>query len=128
MRAMGVLAAIVLSVGLVGGAVAAPLEPLVLGWERFFTVNSETWNRRDRPWVGGYVYNSSGHIVVRMQLLVEGVDGAGQVTSQQVDWLGSTIPPFGRAYFEVPTRVSAPQYRVRVFAYDVIQSARMEAP
>jgi hypothetical protein len=128
MRVMGVLAAMVLGASLVGGATAAPLEPLVLGWERFFTVSWETWDRRDKQYVGGYVHNSTGHTITGMQLLIEGVDGSGQVTTQQIDWLGNTVPPFGRTYFEAPARGRAPGYRVRVFAFDVLQSARVEAP
>ena len=127
MRPIGVLAALVLAVSLVGSAIAAPLEPLVLGWERFFRVEAETWDRRDRPHIGGYVYNSSGHTIIRMQLLIEGLDGSGQMTTQQVEW-GSTIPPFGRAYFEAPVRSRASAYRVRVFAFDVLQTAQLEAP
>ena len=50
------------------------------------------------------------------------------MTEQQVEWLLGTVPPFGRAYFEVRARTRAPQYRVRVFAYDVIQAVRVESP
>jgi len=63
-----------------------------------------------------------------MQLLVEALDASGEVMGQQVEWLLGTVPPFGRAYFEVRARTRAPQYRVRVFAYDVIQAVRVESP
>ena len=129
MRVTRFLAAVVLGTSLVGGeAAAAPLEPLVIGWERFFTVSWETWDSRDGRYVGGYVRNESGHTATGMRLLVEGLDDSRRVTTQQVDWLGSTVPPFGRAYFKVPARSRASEYRVRVFAYDVLQSARVEAP
>jgi hypothetical protein len=124
---MRVLLPVIVSAGLVGSAVAAPLEPLVLGWERFFRVDWETRDSGGERHVSGYVHNTSGHEVTRLQLLVEAFDASNQVTSQQVEWLGNTVPPFGRTYFDVPARTRAPQYRVRVFAYDV-QQARVESP
>ena len=127
MRVTRVLVALVVVAALAGSATARPLEPLVIGWERFFTVSWDTRDVRDRQLVSGYVRNQSGHTAIGMRLLVEGLDGSGQVTTQQVDWLGSTVPPFGNAYFEVPARTRAPEYRVRVFAFDVLQ-ARVESP
>jgi hypothetical protein len=127
MRVVRILVAVVVVSSLAGSVGAKPLEPLVIGWERFFTVSWDTQEGRDRQLVSGYVRNESGHTAIRMQLLIEGLDGAGRVTTQQVDWLGSTVPPFGHAYFEVPARTRAPQHRVRVFAFDVLQ-ARVESP
>lgn len=49
------------------------LEPHVRGWERHFTVTSETWNRGNRPVVAGYVINDSGFTAMKVQLLVDGL-------------------------------------------------------
>ncbi|MGH7325995.1 MAG: FxLYD domain-containing protein [Candidatus Rokuibacteriota bacterium] len=128
MRVTRFLAAMVLGASLVGSAAAAPLEPLIVGWERFFVVSWEASDRGDRPHISGYVRNESGHRATRVQLLVEGLDGSGRVVSQQVNWLGTDLPAFTRTYFEVPAPARAPTYRVRVFAFDVLQAARVESP
>ncbi len=124
----GFLAAMALGASLAGGAVAAPLEPLIVGWERFFKVSWEAFDRGERPYLSGYVRNESGHRATRVQLLVESLDGSGRVTSQRVTWLGTDLPGFARTYFEVPAPGRAPAYRVRVFAFDVLQAARVESP
>ena len=55
---------------------------------------------------------------------MEGLDEKGQFVNQKVAWLGGDIAPFGSGHFEVPVPVQKlPHYRVRVFAYDWIQSA-----
>jgi len=128
MRVKRLVAAALVSASLVGSATAARLEPLVVGSERLFALSWEAWDRRDQRYVSGEVKSSSGDTVSRMQLLVEALDASGEVTGQQVEWLLGTVPPFGRAYFEVRARTRAPQYRVRVFAYDVIQAVRVESP
>ena len=124
MRLKTLMAALLVSVSLIGSVDAAPLEPMIVGWERLFKLSWDVWDRRDQRYVSGYVVSSSGDTVSRMQLLVEALDASGQVTGQQVDWLPGTVPPFGRAYFEVRARTRAPEYRVRVFAYDIIQGVR----
>ena len=128
MRLKTLMAALLVSVSLVGSVAAAALEPMILGWEQRFKLSWDVWDRRDQRYVSGYVTSSSGETFVRMQLLVEALDASGQVTGQQVDGLPGSVPPFGRAYFEVRARTRAPEYRVRVFAYDVIQAARAQAP
>ncbi|OLB09666.1 MAG: hypothetical protein AUH18_10205 [Candidatus Rokubacteria bacterium 13_2_20CM_69_10] len=66
--------------------------------------------------------NMYGASAWRVQLLVEGLDEKGRLVNQKVAWLGGDIAPFGSGYFEVPVQ-KLPHYRVRVFAYDWIQSA-----
>jgi hypothetical protein len=113
----------------VNGVTAERLSPLLPGWERFFTVSWEPIERRGEPYLGGYVVSHYGVTATRVQLLVESLDAAGQTTGQQVEWLsGGNVPGFSRAYFEVPVRQRASSYRVSVFAYDFVQSARIEAP
>ena len=49
--------------------------------------------------------------------------------AQRVEWLvGSNLPGFSRTYYEVPIRAPAASYRVSVFAFDFVQSARLESP
>jgi hypothetical protein len=122
--------AIALVVALAGapGAAGQPLTPLVIGWERFFALNWESWQDRGQPTVGGYIKNEAGFPARKIQLLVEAVDASGRVTGQRVSWLGSALTPGMRAYFEAPAPGPAPSYRVSVFAFDWIQTAEIQAP
>jgi hypothetical protein len=126
-----VLAA-VLALGLVlaapPSATSRQLEPLVLGWERFFTIQWESWEQRGRPLVGGYIRNEAGFTATRVQLLVEALDPGRQVLDQQVHWLGTALTPGMRAYFEIPAPARSAAYRVRVFAYDWLQAAWIQQP
>jgi hypothetical protein len=118
-----------LAVGAVGCATAAePLEPLIVGSERFFTLEWAGGERRGRPVVYGSITNEWGFAARRVQLLVESLDGAGRVVGQRVAWLGGELTPGTRASFEVPVAAPAAAYRVRVFAWDWIQSASANMP
>jgi len=107
----------------VTGAAAALLEPLVVGWEDIFKLDWQAEPHGGRPVVSGHIMNDSGYPVTRVQLLVEALDDRGAVVRQTVDWLpGGGLEPAARAYFEVPAPGSASAYRVRVFAFDRIES------
>ena len=57
------------------------------------------------------------------------LDASGQIVAQRVEWLGgSDLPGFSTTYYEVPIRQQASRYRVSVFAFDFVQSARIESP
>jgi hypothetical protein len=107
---------------------AARYAPLVHGWESFFTITSEPTQWRGRPWVAGYISNDYGFAATRVQLLVDGLDETGRVVSQNVSWLGSTVPPGSRVYFEAPASQPAVRYRVSVFAFDWLQTASVQTP
>jgi hypothetical protein len=92
-----------------------------VSWERF--------ERRGQPYLSGYIVSSYGVTATGVQLLVDGLDSSGQIVAQRVEWLGgSNLPGFSRSYFEVPIRQQASSYRVSVFAFDFVQSARVESP
>ena len=101
------------------------LTPLVVGWERYFTITSETAPGGGR--VTGTIVNEWGFAARRIQLLVEGLDAAGQVTGQSVVWLGHDLPPGGRGYFDVRAPAGT-RHRVSVFAFDWVQTASLSAP
>ena len=108
---------------------AQSLTPWFPGWERYFTVSWEPFERRGQPYLSGYVVSSYGVTATRVQLLVDSLDSSGRIVAQRVEWLGGGNPPgFSRSYFEVPVRQQAPSYRVSVFAFDFAQSARVESP
>ena len=125
-----------LVIGIVMGMLAAAtdvaaqsLTPWFPGWERYFTVSWEPFERRGQPYLSGYIVSSYGVTATRVQLLVDSLDSSGQIVAQRVEWLGgSNLPGFSRSYFEVPIRQQAPSYRVSVFAFDFVQSARIESP
>src|SRR5207237_5446525 len=81
------------------GAVAAQTYA-IQGTERYFRVDAELAQSRRGPLVAGYVYSTYGHTAGNVRLLVETLDGAGQVTSSTIAWVFGTVPPNGRAYFE----------------------------
>jgi len=119
-------------VGMLAGSTrvaAQSLTPHFPGWERYFTVSWEPFERRGQPYLGGYIVSSYGVTATRVQLLVDSLDSAGRIVAQRVEWLGgSSLPGFSRTYFEVPIRQPASGYRVSVFAFDFVQSARIESP
>jgi hypothetical protein len=109
--------------GLAGGAAAAPrLEPLVVGWERIFRLEWEVAERRAEPVVHGHIVNDSPYTVTAVRLLVEGLDPAGAIVAQQISWLPGDLTPFSRAPFEASAPGRHAAYRVRVFAFDRLES------
>ena len=75
------------------------------------------------------IVNSYGVMANRVQLLVDSLDSSGQIVAQRVEWLvGSNLPGFSRTYYQVPIRAPAASYRVSVFAFDFVQSARLVSP
>jgi hypothetical protein len=129
MRIGSLLIAGLLGVLLAGtDGAAQPLTPHFPAWERYFDVSWEPFERRGRPWLSGYVVSKYGATASRVKLLVESLDSAGQIVGQRVEWLGSTVPVFSRAYFEVPAPQPASTYRVSVFAFDFLQASVVESP
>src|SRR5262245_24760680 len=103
---------------------AQSLTPLVLGWEQFFTITSETVAGR----VKGYVTNESGFAVSRMRLLIDGLDASGKIVGQSIAWVPSPRPgPGGRIFFDEPAPPGN-THRVSVFSYGWVQSAMFDAP
>jgi hypothetical protein len=119
---------LLIALATVSGATAQTLTPLVLGWERYFTLTWEAGQHRGQPGVHGYIKNESGFPTRRIQLLVEAVDASGRVTGQRVSWLGSDLTSGMRGYFEAPAPPPAATYRVSVFAFDLVQTAELQAP
>jgi hypothetical protein len=128
-RRVGLALLVALATG--HGATAQTLTPLFHGWERYFTITWESSQERGQPVISGYIKNDAGFPARRIQVLVDALDASGRVTGQRVSWLGSSLTPGMRAYFEVPAPPpSAPPgtYRVSVFAFDWVQTAEVQAP
>jgi len=97
------------------------LQPLDVGWQRYFDITWQQGKRHDTPILSGRVEDKYGEAATRVQLLVDGLDDKGKVITQKVTWLGDDIPASNSTYFEVPVE-AAPSYRVSVFAYDWIEA------
>ena len=82
--------------------------------DRYFRLE---WSKNGRK-VNGYVYNSSNRRAARMQLLVEGVNAAGNVVNTTKTWVRD-VPPNNRAFFETSVP-DAPSYRISVLTFDWI--------
>ncbi len=93
-----------------------------VGWEKFFTLKWEAAALRGRPVVRGYVVNEYGAPARRIQLQVEGVDGAGAVVAKTVTYVFSELQPGGRGYFEVTAPGRGSAYRVRVLSWERIEA------
>lgn len=118
----GAVIALLSLVALAVVASAAPLQPLVLGWERFFKLDWQADTRHGKPVVSGHILNDWGMPAGKIQLLVEGIGSNGEIVGQRVAWLGGgLLTPGARAYFEVEPARPAPSYRVSVFAFDWVE-------
>ena len=103
---------------------APPLQPLVVGWEQFFTLTWTVGERGGRPVVTGRIYNNWNFAAANMRLLVDELDASGQIVDQQLGWLGFMLTPGTTAPFEIPVAHATPNHRVSVFAFDWVQSGR----
>ena len=88
---------------------------------RYFRVESETKDGRRGPTLSGYVYNDyGGYVATRVQLLIEGLDASGNVTSTATSFVLGEVPGGSRRYFELPLKTArAASYRVQVVAYEL---------
>jgi len=72
-------------------------------------------DRRGRRIVSGYVYNRrAGTYAADVLLLVEALDGSGQVVGSTTAYVMGDVPPSNRSYFEVKAPAPAASYRVTV--------------
>jgi hypothetical protein len=92
----------------------------IQGIERYLRLEWEAAQGRRGPVLAGYVHNIYGHTADRVRLQVEGLDGAGQVTSTMLTQIVGSIPPGSRGYFEVPAPNGAASYRIRLISFDPI--------
>jgi len=75
-------------------------------------------DRRGRPVVSGYVYNQrAGSYAVSVRLLVEALDGSGQVAGSTTGYVLGDVPPSNRSYFEVKAPAKAASYRVTIESF-----------
>ena len=119
-RTLAVLGFVAMVAATAGASAAAELQPQMWGWERVFNVSWQPAQHRGQPVVEGYVTNVSPYETAQIRILVESLDGAGQVTAQRVAWVPGDLGGGGRLFFQVPA-VPASAYRVRIFSYDRVE-------
>ena len=96
-----------------GSAIAQLQTRSVDGDLRVEATGSE--DRRGRPVVSGYVYNQrAGSYAGSVRLLVEALDGSGQVVGSTSGYVLGDVPPSNRSYFELKAPAKAASYRVTV--------------
>ena len=127
-RTRGFIIAMLAALSAVGCATpdttpSATVTTLMPGSERFFRINWEVTPERGDATrrLSGYVENTYGEGVDRVQLLGQALDASGAVVGQRLQWVLGAIPGFGRAYYEIPGLPPAEHYRVTVWAFDRIQ-------
>src|SRR2546430_15927353 len=81
---------------------SASVTTAIQGWERWLSLEWTAEARASGQEIDGYVYNKYGASIYRVQLLAQGLDGAGTVVHQKISWGQGTVPPFHRAYFRIP--------------------------
>ena len=95
----------------------------VQGWEHWFRLE---WAPQPTPSganIDGYIYNNYGETAANVQILAQGLDGAGNLIGQKIEWVPGTVPGMNRALFRVAGLPPAQQYRVSVWAFDFVQSS-----
>lgn len=115
--ARGTSTAVLAALLICAGAAIAQVSPRsVDGDLRVEGTGSE--DRRGRPVVSGYVYNQrAGTYAVGVRLLVEALDGAGQVVGSTTGYVLGDVPPSNRSYFEVKAPAKAASYRVTITSF-----------
>jgi len=87
--------------------------------ERYFRIEAESGQGRGgRPVLRGYIYNNYAAAATQIQLLVENLDGSGQVVGRSLVRADGVVPAFGRLYFDTPYTAGGSSYRASVYYYE----------
>jgi len=99
---------------------SATVTTLVPDAERWFRLTWEPVAESDgaRVRLRGYLENTYGEAVGRVQLLAQALDSSGNVIDQKIAWVPGAVPAFDRVYYEIPNMRTANRYRVTVWAYE----------
>ena len=81
--------------------------------------------RAGRPEIQGYVLNDYMRQASDVRLLVETLDGSGQVTGRAYGFVVGNVPPLSRASFVVPLKTTGASYRISITAFTWKDGASM---
>ena len=107
---------------------SASVTTAMQGWEHYFQLE---WTPQAKPngvEIDGYLHNKYGSPMGNVQVLAQALDASNNVTAQKLSWVHGTVPPFNRSYFVVSGLPPAQQYRVSVWAFDIIDTDRGRGP
>lgn len=116
-----VIAAVVIAA--CAGAALTPSETVTTamqGWEHYFRLEWTAQARPDGIEIDGYAYNQHGAAMANVQLLAQALDASNNMVAQKLVWVPGGVPPLGRGYFKISALPPAHQYRVTVWAFDIV--------
>jgi len=61
----------------------------------------------------------------QVQLLAQALDASGNVVDQKINYTLSTVPGFGRSYFDIGRLATADHYQVTVWTAYFLQGRRL---
>jgi hypothetical protein len=99
---------------------SATVTTLTPGANEWFRLSFQPVPEEDgkRVSLRGYVHNTYGEAVGRVQLLAQALDANGNVVDEKVAYVPGAILAFDRVYYEIPSLQAADRYRVTVWAYE----------
>ncbi|HEV8141795.1 MAG TPA: hypothetical protein VGQ77_02995 [Methylomirabilota bacterium] len=100
---------------------SASVTTAIQGWEHWLRLEWTAAPHANGQAIDGYVYNKHGSPIAGVQLLAQGLDGAGKVVDQKIEWVPGMVPGLQRAYFRIPPMRQAERYQVTVWAFNIIQ-------
>ena len=115
-RTRAILATLLLGAVLAGGAeaVSSPsgIDP------RLRLEYDVVESKSGRIQVRGYVYNDYARAANAVKLLIESLDGSGQVIAREIGFVHGPVPVLNRTYFDVPLKTPGASYRVTISSFD----------
>ena len=83
---------------------------------RYFRLDWQVVPSSGGPTLEGYVYNQTDMLATQMQLNIEELDSAGNVTGKTGTWVIGEVPPGNRSFFSARVHLAA-SYRVAVLSF-----------
>jgi hypothetical protein len=93
------------------------LEPLIVGWPKYFEIRWGVTPRGQDALVDGYITNTWGYPMRDVRVLVKGYDASGTQVGQLIAWGPNEIEPGDHVYFDVTVPAVAATYDVSIFSW-----------
>jgi hypothetical protein len=74
--------------------------------------------RQGQPEIQGYIYNDYGRAANNVRMIVETLDGSGQVVGRAYGYVFGIVPVFNRTPFNVPLQMAGASYRLTVTSFE----------
>ena len=106
-----------LGLTLIASPLAGASQPRTSSEERFFRIDWQIEQPAEGPVIAGTVRNGYSDPIQRVQVLVQVLDTAGQITHEVLGTTAS-VAPGGRGSFRVPLPATGARYVVTVQAFE----------